>query len=231
MIPMTDLHTHILPGIDDGAPDMETALHMLEAEYKQGVNTIALTPHFYRSCEHISDFLARRESSWEKLKSKLNNNHPQLILAAEVAYVPGMADWTELEQLCYTGTKLLLVEPPMTPWNDEMFHQLYAIEGRRGITPIIAHFDRYIKMQSKAHIEQLLEMGFPIQVGTASLLRFFERNQAMKLITEYGAVLVSDCHNMNTRPPNLGEAAHKLKKKLGGKADDILQYADEFLQW
>lgn len=231
MIPMTDLHTHILPGIDDGAPDMETALHMLEAEDKQGVNTVALTPHFYRSREHIADFLARRESSWDKLKSKLKNKkHPQLILAAEVAYAPGMADWTELEQLCYTGTKLLLVEPPMTPWNDEMFHQLYAIEGRRGITPIIAHFDRYIKMQSKVRIKQLLEMGFPIQVGTASLLRFFERNQAMKLITEYGAVLVSDCHNMNTRPPNLGEAVQMLEKKLGGKAAAILRQTDEFWQ-
>ena len=229
---MTDLHTHILPGIDDGAPDMETALHMLEAEDKQGVNTVALTPHFYRSREHIADFLARRESSWDKLKSKLKNKkHPQLILAAEVAYAPGMADWTELEQLCYTGTKLLLVEPPMTSWNDEMFNQLYAIEGRRGITPMIAHFDRYIKMQSKVRIEQLLEMGFPIQISTASLLRFCGRKQVMKLIAEYSAVPVSDCHNMNTRPPNLGEAAHILKNKLGSKADGILQYAGEFRLW
>ena len=59
---MTDLHTHILPGIDDGAPDMETALHMLEAEDKQGVNTVALTPHFYRSREHIADFLAEKQA-------------------------------------------------------------------------------------------------------------------------------------------------------------------------
>ena len=229
---MTDLHTHILPGIDDGAPDIETALRMLDEEVKQGVNTIALTPHFYRSREHIADFLARRESSWDKLKSKFKNKkHPQLILAAEVAYAPGMADWTELEQLCYTGTKLLLVEPPMTPWNDEMFHQLYAIEGRRGVTPMIAHFDRYIKIQSKQHIDQLLEMGFPIQVSTESLLRFLRRNQAMKLITEYGAVPVSDCHDMNNRPPNLDKAAHLLKKKLGGKADAILQYAGVFRQW
>lgn len=232
MIPMTDLHTHILPGIDDGAPDMETALSMLDLEVKQGVNTVALTPHFYRNKEHVSDFLTRRDDAWNKLQSHLKNiKHPQLILSAEVAYVPGIADWTGLEQLCYTGTKLLLVEPPMTPWNDEMFNQLYAIEGRRGITPMIAHFDRYIKNQSKVRIEQLLEMGFPIQVSTASLLRFIGRNQAMKLITEYSAVPVSDCHNLNTRPPNLGEAARVLKKKLGGKADDILQYVGEFRQW
>ena len=119
----------------------------------------------------------------------------------------------------------------MTPWNDEMFQQLYAIEGRRGITPLIAHFDRYIKIQSKVRIEQLLEIGFPIQVSTTSLLRFCGRNQAMKLITEYSAVPVSDCHNTNTRPPNLDIAVRVIKKKLGSKADDILQYAGEFRQW
>lgn len=232
MTPLTDLHTHILPGIDDGAPDMETSLSMLDLAGKQGVETVALTPHFYRSREHINDFLARRENAWDELQSNIiNTSHPQLILSAEVAYVPGMADWTELEQLCYAGTKLILVEPPMTPWNDEMFHQLYAIEERRGITPMIAHFDRYIKIQSKVCIEKLLDMGFPIQVSTGSLLRFWGRTQAMKLITEYSAVPVSDCHNMNTRPPNLDEAAQVLKKKLGSKADDILQYAGELIQW
>jgi len=229
---MNDFHTHILPGMDDGAPDIETALAMLDAEEKQGVNTVALTPHFYRNREHISDFLARRNRSWDKLKENLENKkHPQLILAAEVAYVPGMADWAELEQLCYAGTKLLLVEPPMTLWNDEMFRQLYAIEGRRGITPMIAHLDRYIRFQSKARIEQLLETGFPIQVSTAALMQLCGRNRAIRLITEYRAVLVSDCHNMDTRPPNLDEAACVLKKKLGGNAEDALQYADEFFRW
>ena len=232
MISMTDLHTHILPGIDDGAPDMDTALQMLEIQVKQGVNTVALTPHYYRNREHLSDFLLRRENAWSNLQSKLKNiKHPKLILSAEVAYVPGMADWDELEQLCYAETKVLLVEPPMNPWNDEMFHQLYAIEGRRGITPMIAHFDRYIKIQSKQRIDQLMEMGLPIQVGTESLLRFFGRKRAMKLITECNAIPVSDCHNIDSRPPNLDAAARVMRKILGNKTDNIFQYADKFCQW
>lgn len=229
---MTDLHTHILPGMDDGAPDVKTSLQMLAMEADQGVRTVALTPHFYRSREHISDFLIRRDDAWHKLLNALQAvEHPQLILAAEVGYAPGMADWDELEQFCYAGTKLLLVEPPVTPWNDEIFHQLYAMEGRRGITPVIAHFDRYIKLQSKARLDQLLEMGFPIQVSAASLLPFCGRRQAMKLITEYRAVPVSDCHNTTTRPPNLDAAARVIQKKLGRKAVEILRYADEFRPW
>ena len=222
---MTDLHAHILPGMDDGAKDMETALQMLSMEANQGVKTVALTPHFYRSEEHIADFLERRELSWNNLLNNLTGvRHPQLILSAEVGYVTGMADWPELEELCYSGTKLLLLEPPMTLWNDEMFRQLYAIEVRRGITPMIAHFDRYLRHQPKVRIEQLLEMGLPIQVSAASLLNFTERKRALKLITDYGAVPVTDCHNISTRPPNLEAAARIISKKLGNKADEILHY-------
>lgn len=232
MIPMTDLHTHILPGMDDGAPDMKTALQMLTMEAKQGVGAVALTPHFYRTREHVSDFLIRRANAMAQMQNVLKNiKHPQLILSAEVAYVPGMADWQELEQLCYAGTKILLVEPPMTAWNDEMFRQLYAIEGRRGITPMIAHIDRYFEAQTKASIEQLLEMGFPIQVSTVALLRFHGRSRALKLLADYNAVLVSDCHNTTTRAPNLDVAVRVLEKRLGGKVDRVLKCANEFHLW
>lgn len=232
MIPMTDLHTHILPGMDDGAPDMKTAQQMLTMEEKQGVGTVALTPHFYRTREHVSDFLTRRTNAMVQMQNVLKNvKHPQLILSAEVAYVPGMADWQELEQLCYAGTKILLVEPPMTAWNDEMFRQLYAIEGRRGITPMIAHIDRYFGAQTKASIEQLLEMGFPIQVSTAALLKFHGRSRALKLLADFNAVLVSDCHNTTTRAPDFDAAVRVLEKKLGGKVDRVLKCANEFHLW
>ncbi len=229
---MTDLHTHILPGMDDGAPDIETALQMLAMEAEQGTGAVALTPHFYRDREHISDFLNRRANAMTQLQNVLDRvKHPRLILSAEVCYVPGMADWQELEQLCYAGTKILLVEPPVTPWNDEMFRQLYAISGRRGITPMIAHIDRYFETQTKAHIEQLLEMGFPIQVSTAALMPFWHRRRAVELLTGYSAVLVTDCHNTTTRPPNLDAAVRILNKKLGRDVDEILRFADEFYLW
>ena len=229
---MTDLHTHILPGMDDGAQDLKTALDMLDMLARQGVDTVALTPHFYRSREHISDFLTRRGKAWDKLLKALEGlKHPRLILSAEVGYVPGMADWPELDQLCYAGGKLLLVEPPMSPWNDEMFRQLYAIEGRRGITPMIAHIDRYFGLQPKDRIEQLLDMGFPVQAGTESLLHSVGRSKTLKLLTAYGAVPVSDCHNTDSRPPNWESALRVMAKKLGSKADAILQRADDFLNW
>lgn len=227
---MKDLHTHILPGMDDGAPDVKTAIMLLEAEAKQGIDTVALTPHFYRNREHISDFLERRQMAADKLRGALEGKeHPRLILAAEVAYAPGMADWHELDALCYEGTRLLLVEPPMAPWNDEMLRQLYAIEGRRGITPMIAHIDRYLATQKRAHIEQLLESGFPLQVSTAALLQPWIRRKALRLLTDYNAALISDCHNPAFRPPNWESAVRVLEKRLGGLAAQVLRNAENYI--
>jgi len=229
---MTDLHTHILPGMDDGAPDVETALCLLARQIACGVNTVALTPHYDGSREALPAFLQRRALAWEALERALGDRpRPVLIPAAEVSYAPGMADWEQLEQLCYAGTRLLLVEPPMTPWNDELFHQLYALEVRRGITPMIAHAERYLSHQTPARIARLLDTGLPLQVNAASLFRFGQGRRAMELITKYRAIPASDCHNASTRPPNLDKAAALLKKKLGRSGEDILQYAGEFRQW
>lgn len=221
---MVDLHTHILPGMDDGAPDTAAALQMLRMEAEQGVDTVALTPHFYRNREYISDFLLRRADAMERLRKALQNGkYPRLILSAEVAYMPGMADWPELEEFCYAGTKFLLVELPVTAWNDEMFRQLYAIEGRRGITPMIAHAERYFRIQTKARMEQLLDTGFPVQVSTAAFLRFRGRRRALKLLTGFNAVLVTDCHNTTVRPPDMDAARRILEKKLGSNVREILR--------
>jgi protein-tyrosine phosphatase len=167
--------------------------------------------------------MARLREAWNAEK------HPRLILSAEVAYMPGMADWEELDELCYENTRTLLVEPPQEPWNGEMIRQLYAIEGRRGITPMIAHLDRYLGTQTKARIEELLETGFPVQVSAAALLQLGMRRKALSLLTDYGAVLVSDCHNLTTRPPNIGTASKVLVKRLGVDAREFCRMPTSFL--
>ena len=214
---MTDLHTHILPGMDDGAPDTETALQMLRMEAAQGVQAVALTPHFYRSREHIPDFLQRRDEAYARLSAAAaeKTGLPRLILGAEVAYAPGMTEWEGLELLCYEGTKLLLVELPVTPWNDEMFRQLYRLEGRLGITPMIAHVDRYLGCQDKKSIHKLLDMELPLQVSAESLLHLMGRKNGLRLLEDYNGLLISDCHNTVTRPPNMGKAKPVMEKKLG----------------
>ena len=69
---MTDLHTHILPGMDDGSKNTDTSLMMLKSEYEQGVDTVALTPHFYRDMEKPREFLLRRAAARDTLWSAMD---------------------------------------------------------------------------------------------------------------------------------------------------------------
>lgn len=213
---MYDLHTHILPGMDDGAGSIEQSIAMLDMEIAQGVDAVALTPHFYRTSEHIDEFLRRRAAAMAQLTGVLSNKVcPKLILGAEVAWMPGMADWDSLEALCYTDTNVLLVELPFTKWNDEMFRQLYNLEIRRGITPMIAHIDRYFGIQEKRYFSTLFEMEFPVQISSMSLQGVIGGRRAMKILSERNAILISDCHSPTERPPNMGVALKIIQKKLG----------------
>lgn len=228
---MTDLHTHILPGMDDGAKTVEDALALLRLQQKQGVDIVALTPHFDRQNEEISEFLTRRESAWAQLSDQTaGQNLPKMILGAEVCWMPEIAQWPDLEKLCYQGTRILLVELPFRPWNDETFHQLYSLENCRGLLPMIAHVDRYLPFQNKAHLEQLLEMGYPIQVSADALFFAPSRKRALDLLQNNDAVLISDCHNLTKRKPNMGDGLRVAEKKLGSAlARRIAALTDEIL--
>lgn len=229
---MTDLHTHILPGMDDGAQSMEEALAMLREQTRQGVHRVALTPHFYPKHENVADFLARRESAWEQLvQGTKGKRYPQMILGAEVAWMPGMSQWEDLEALCYQGTKMLLVELPIEPWTDSVFRELYSLENRRGIIPVIAHLDRYWFCQSKESIDKVLEMGYPVQVSAEALLRLFLRRKALNLLENYDGLLISDSHNLTERKPNIDDAMRIVERKLGkDTAQRIADMTDEILE-
>ena len=230
---MNDLHTHILPGLDDGADTVETSLAMLREEYAQGVDIVALTPHFYRDREHLSNFLQRREEACDKLLGVIaalseeeRSVLPRLILGAEVAWVPNLAEQSGLEKLCYQGTKYLLLELPFGSWGDALFRQLYDLMNCRGVTPVIAHIDRYWGIQKKERFETLFSLGVPVQLSAEPLLHFATRGQALRLIKE-GKVrmLISDAHNLTNRQPNLGKASDILRKKLGAERTDLLDFS------
>ena len=228
---MTDLHTHILPDMDDGARSVEEALLMLQAQAKQGVDTVALTPHYYGREESIKSFLARREAAFQTLsKAAEGQDIPQMILGAEVAWAPNMSEWPEVEKLCYQGTRVLLVELPMTPWTDATFRQLYKLENRWGITPMIAHFDRYFRCQKDRNIHRLLETGYPIQISAGSLFRLWGRSKPMAMLKYCDGLLISDCHNMEDRSPNIGSAMHIVARSLGRvTAVQLADLTDEIL--
>ena len=232
---MTDLHTHILPGVDDGAKSVEESLAMLRMERKQGVDAVVLTPHFYRDRENPKHFLQRRRESALGLAEALmalpeeeRSTLPRVILGAEVAWRPNLADWEELPQMCIGETKHLLLELPFSPWSDRMLDQLYDLMGRTGITPIIAHLERYLKSQRPEHIREVLELGVPVQVSGSALLHPLTRGSVLKLLQRRQAqILASDCHNTTGRAPDLKAALDVVRRRLDEEAAQrLIRHAD-----
>ena len=74
---MIDLHTHILPGIDDGSPDVATSIELLRRQRDQGVTTVVFTPHLYRDRVHPRDFLRRRNRAFDALQEGLAALSPE----------------------------------------------------------------------------------------------------------------------------------------------------------
>ena len=219
---MTDLHTHILPGMDDGSRSVEMSLAMLREEAAQGVTTVALTPHYYRERESSSDFLARRAVAYEKLEAAIAElpeperaSLPARVLAAEVAWVPNLADCSRLRELCYQGTSAFLLELPMQPWYDGLFSQLYDLISMTGLTPVIAHIDRYWHGQKPARLAELASLGLPTQLSAEALLRLSTRSKALKALRSGQAqYLMSDCHRSSDRKPNLLPGLEVIGRKL-----------------
>ena len=209
---MTDLHTHILPGMDDGAADLKQSLAMLRAEGQQGVDTVVLTPHFYRVDETVETFLERRSRAWETLRSSLPDDAPELILGAEVTWYHGIMDEPRIMDLCLGDSACILLEMPLRPWSDNLLEQVYRFAGVTGTTPILAHVERYLHLQKNGQLKTLIEMGIPMQLSASAFRNPFAAMKANRLLKSGTWLLGTDCHNTSTRPPNYGPAAAYIKK-------------------
>lgn len=229
---MLDLHTHILPGMDDGSRSVEQSIMMLEREALQGIQTVVMTPHYHANRESPADFVFRREAAEQRLRSGMagRTDLPALLTGAEVAYFDGMCRVDDLERLKIGNTSAILIEMPFCRWNQRMLNELVEIQQVRGIQPILAHVERYMSYQPKGLIEQLGDSGMGIQVNTTFILRWQTCWRAMTMLKRQSIHFVaSDCHDMERRVPNLGEAMAKIDKKLGAETMAFLRQREEQL--
>lgn len=228
---MIDWHSHILPAMDDGSKDVAESISMLGMQTSQGVGTVIATPHFYANDETVASFIERRAKAYEALKEQLGENAPHILLGAEVRYYQGISRLEGLKNLAIEGSKLLLLEMPMSVWTETMVRELVELSGKNSVRIVLAHVERYIKLQKSAVWNRLLESGIMMQVNASFFTSLASRRKAVTLLQE-GVVqfLGSDCHNLTTRPPVLGQAAEVIRKKLGdGFLDQMQEYGYSLL--
>lgn len=208
---LTDLHTHILPGIDDGSSDVETSLMMLHREAEQGVAHVVLTPHFSARHDDPDRFLTAREQAMAELRAAIPDGewYPTLHEGAEVSYFRGMSDCEALKDLCIKGTKHILIELPAARWDSQILRDLEELPSKQGLFPIIAHVDRYLPFFSAGVVlRQLLERPVLIQANAGAFLRRRTASMVLRMLRRGQIHLLgSDCHDLAERAPNLGKAA------------------------
>ena len=220
-----DFHSHILPGIDDGSRNLEMSQAMLAAEKQQGVEVVCLTPHFYAEQMYLETFLANREASWEKIREDAQKLSLTCILGCECAFYPGIGSSDAVEKLLFEGSRVLLLEMPFRPWTEEEINEVEKLI-RRGIQVVIAHLERFLKLQKdKRMIGALTELPVTIQINAHSLEPVLAGRKLCAGFKEGKYHLIgSDAHSLERRPVNIGTGREMLRKRCG---EDVLRAVDE----
>lgn len=211
---MIDLHSHILPEMDDGSKSPAESAALLQMLQQQGVTTVAATPHFYAK-ETPEAFLKRRQEAVAKLP--LLEGGPEILLGAEVAYFSGMGSCEALIPLQIENSKLLLIEMPFQDWSENVVEDVCEIPVQLGLIPVLAHINRYTgKHQFPKYKDLLLQSGVLFQCNAEAFLSFGSRRWALDQLKKgYIHFLGSDCHNQDKRPPQLDRANDIITKKFG----------------
>ena len=169
---MIDLHSHILPGIDDGAKTFEDSIAILRGLSEQGVSEVVLTPHYVVDTSYVSTRTANKKL-FEQLKLKIKEaGIPiEIYLANEIYIDRDIASLIKRRRISpINGTKYLLIELPMSgKFND--YEDIFLSLQQSGWKVILAHPERYHAMQKDySKLTALHEQGILFQSNLGSII-------------------------------------------------------------
>lgn len=219
-----DVHSHILPYVDDGSENMRVALELLQMETEQGVTEICLTPHLREGMFPTEDEKLRHYFS--ALQQEAKGIPVRLHLSREYFFDFEFQERLKNRQLLPMGKCTLLVEFS----SQHSFDKIYS--GCRevleaGYTPLIAHLERYNATQADFTIgKDLVELGAKIQINSDGILgrEGFRAKRACKYLLENRLVfaVASDTHDTQFRAPKWEKCRKKLERKYGEAYTDLI---------
>lgn len=210
-----DIHTHILPHMDDGASSAAESCEMLRLLKNQGVDAVVATPHFRGNQDTIHGFFARRTDCYEHLMERYEKDAmPEIYLGAEVRYFKGITESFDFLKLTLGKSRCILLEPPFGPFPSGMAAELKNFVNSCDYRVIIAHVDRYLGDNGWEALYSLCD-GDKIrgQVNAESLIRLIGRKKAVALLeNNVCSYLADDTHNMEKRKPMMEPAMKQISK-------------------
>jgi|SRR5690554_384472 len=227
---MIDIHTHILPNVDDGAEDINQAIELLNQAIEQGITHVILTPHIILNSSRFPGVETIKQRFLE-FQEQVKDLDIKIYLGSEIFYSSkAYQRLVNDELITFNNSKYCLIEFTMKKKQD-IDEALYNIRAK-GYYPILAHPERYeyIKLEDVVKIKEHSK----IQVNTSSILglhgrkiRRFAFKMMKNNLVDYVA---SDSHNPTTRYINLLEAYKIVSKKFGkAHADNVFTVNQEKL--
>lgn len=216
---VVDIHSHILPGIDDGAKSMQETIEMIDIAVKEGIDAIIATPHYEVGIE--PEVLTKYQEVYKEVLQYIESHEIplQLYHGHEIYYsesIPEILQAGNAHTMC--GSRYVLVEfPPGTEYvsiERAVSKLLYA-----GYWPILAHAERYMSLEKNGRVEELIRMGVYIQLNTTAIVgkegwqtkRFCHQLLKKNLVHVIG----TDAHSPRHRRPQMKECLAYLDKKYG----------------
>jgi protein-tyrosine phosphatase len=217
---MIDLHCHMLPGIDDGAPDRDVALAMARCAVADGITITACTPHIYPGMyENNREGIARAIVAFQQVLEE-EGIALKLVIGADTHLAPDLSAAIRDGRVpTLNGSRYLLLEPPhhsVPPRFEESVFNLRTA----GIVPVITHPERLSWIESHyASFEKLVKGGAWMQITSGSLTgRFGKRPKYWgERMLDEGLVhiLATDSHHIDRRPPLLAEGRDAAARRVG----------------
>lgn len=235
----TDIHSHILPGIDDGARDWNESLTMLQQARDEGISTVVATPH-YGLYNQLFDIAKARILTMElNKKVAYYNIDVKVLLGNELYYVPGIVDGIingTAATIADTSYVLIEFSEGVLPDTVENAVQEFTSLGYK---PILAHVERYSELYDKKleTINYLRDQGAYFQINARSIVgrknsglfskkddRVIRTNQLLK--ADKVDFVATDAHNTSGRAPFLTDAINKLNNLVGKETADRILYTN-----
>lgn len=225
---MIDMHCHILPGVDDGAQDLQVAIEMAKVAEENGIKAIFATPHYIDN-EGYSNVMNNK-----KILNNLNDEMREkgitidIHLGNEVYIIPDILKLLDRGEICtLNGSKYLLLELPMLDIPIYTENVIYDLR-LNGFTPIIAHPERNGRIIEDPNIMyNFITHGALVQINLSSLIGYYGmkvKNTAKILLSHDMIHFVgTDAHHFKTRALRIGSAIEVISRILPKeKANRIL---------
>ncbi|MBR7132174.1 MAG: hypothetical protein IKD04_01435 [Clostridia bacterium] len=213
-----DIHSHIIPGVDDGSSSLSETVRLLEMMREQKIDAVIATPHFYPQNDNLEDFFLRVDSAYNAVR-RISEEHqlPDVYLGCEMLYFDGIGSSTSLSELCLNGSDVLLLELTDQCIGPNLFRDLKDIKENLKITPIIAHVERYCMAKNyRKLIKFLKKEKIAVQINASSVLTP-SLYRIIKRLLRSGicCVIATDAHSVEYRPPLLHKALNRIGIEYG----------------